>query len=121
MTYTYKNHGFTIELPKGYIPTEEQAEGGPYTSISLPGGHLQYITDVSFFEKYDLPQYTYMRDEKIGETTFKLYRIPDADAAIFYFKQGNVGYAFTGEDGIMDYRLKEELLPTFRFVGWAQN
>lgn len=119
-TYTYKNHGFTIELPKGFVPKEEQAEGGPWTTIYLPDNfHMKYISDYSFYEKYELPNYSYQRDEKIGETTFKFYRIPNDDAGFYLFRQGNVGYEFSLND-IMGYQLKE-LLKTFHFVGWAQN
>ncbi len=35
-TYSYKKHGFTIDLPKGFTPQEVQGETGPTTSISLP-------------------------------------------------------------------------------------
>src|SRR5574343_352173 len=27
-TYIYKNHGFQVELPKGFIPNETESEGG---------------------------------------------------------------------------------------------
>lgn len=76
-TYTYKNHGFTIELPKGYIPHEEQAEGGPAIMISLPNSSgINYLTDTSWWNKvnYFTSDKEYLRTEKIGETTFNVYK-----------------------------------------------
>ncbi len=120
-TYTYKNHGFTIELPKGFTPQENPSDAGPYKTISitLPSGHLLYVQDVANFEKYGSPEQTYTGEEKIGETVFKLYRTEEG-RTVFWFQQGNVGYLFSSEEvGVVDYVL-EELLKTFRFVGWAQ-
>jgi hypothetical protein len=110
-TYTYKNHGFTIELPKGYIPHEEQSEGGPATIITLPNSNrLNYVSDASFWEEFNIPQYQFIKNEKIGETLFKVYT--SSGITIYYFKQGNVAYEYVGD---------KNLLSTFRFVGWAQN
>lgn len=107
-TYTYKNHGVTFELPSGYVPHEEKAEGGPAILIYLPNdNHLSYITDASFWEKWNIPQYKYMKDEKIGETTFKVYT--SGGITIYYFKQGNVAYEYSGD---------KSFLNTFKFVGW---
>ena len=108
-TYTYKNHGFTMELPKGYIPHEEQSEGGPTIIITLPDANLNYWLDASWWVKYSLPEFTYVRDEKIGTTTFKVYTY--SGQIYYWFKQGNVGYEFTGDI---------ELLKSFKFVGWSQ-
>ncbi len=107
-TYTYKNHGFTIELPKGYNPIDQQSEGAPSYYIILPNNsRLGYWTDASWWEKYSLPEYTFLRNEKIGETLFKVYSY--GGTTYYWFKQGNVGYEFTGD---------LELLKTFKFVGW---
>jgi len=109
-TSVYKNHGFTIELPNGYIPKEEKAEGGPAYMITLPSNSgINYITDTSFWDKYTIPEYKYIKDEKIGETIFKLYN--NGNTIIYYFKQGEVGYEFYGD---------KEILKTFRFIGWTQ-
>lgn len=120
-TYTYKNHGFTIELPKGFVPKESDSEGGPYTTITLPEGNgvLGYLKDLSWWEKYDAPIYTYLGTEKIGTTTFLLYKYndteyPNSDQRYFIYKQGNVGYMFNVNDK------NRELLKTFKFVGWSQ-
>ena len=114
-TYTYKNHGFTIELPAGYIPHEEESEGGPYISISLPSGGLSYVKDVSWWVKYDLPSYTYVKSIKIGDTTFNVYAY--SGVTFYWFRQGNVGYQFSGPKTAKI----EEMLKTFKFVGWAQS
>jgi hypothetical protein len=114
-TYTYSNHGFNLELPKGYVPKEDKAGAAPALIISLPVGSLSYITDASFWEKYNIPSYTYIKDQKIGETTFKVYTY--SGATFYWFKKGNVGYEFGGTDTIG----LENLIKTFKFVGWAQN
>ena len=107
--YTYKNHGFTIELPKGYIPHEEQAENGPVVVITLPNSSgINYIMNATFWNDY-INRQKYIKDEKIGGTTFKVYL--SGDVTIYYFRQGNVGYEFYGD---------KNLLETFRFVGWPQ-
>ena len=108
-TYTYTNHGFSIELPKWYIPKEEQAEGGPATMITLPQGNMSYITDVSHWEKYVIPEYTFVRDEKIGETIFKTYRY--GGVTMYWYKKGNIGYEYSGDI---------QQLQTFKYVGWPQ-
>jgi len=117
MTYTYKNHGITMELPKGFIPTEEQSEGGPSISITLPNyNHLSYWTDASWWEKYSLPEYIYKGEETIGATTFKVY-YTIGKQLIYWFQKGNVGYEFSGQPQKGD---PTELLKTFKFVGWAE-
>lgn len=120
-TYTYKNHGFTIELPKGFIPHEEQSEGGPAVMISLPIGGLAYVTNASFWEQYNITGYTYIKDQKIGDTIFKIYSAPEGK--LYWFKRGNVGYEFSlFKFGLTtDTVTFENLLKTFKFVGWPQN
>jgi hypothetical protein len=115
-TYTYTNHGFSIELPKGYVPTENASEGGPAIMINLPNGSLAYYTDASWWEKFSLPTYTYLKEQKIGSTTFKVYGIEaesgEGYAPIYWFKQGNIGYELN------DNNTNEDLLKTFKFVGF---
>lgn len=112
-TYIYKNHGFMMELPKGYVPQEVKGETGPTISIALPGdsGWLIYITDATWWEKYNLTgQATFIRNEKIGSTTFKVYKYPNANEEFYFFRQGNVAYVFNGDI--------EQYMKTFKFVGW---
>ena len=114
-TYTYKNHGFTMELPSGYIPFEEKSEGGPSVSITLPNyNHLTYWTDASWWAKYNLPEYSFYREETVGVTKFKVY-LTLSKQVIYWFQQGNVGYEFSGQPQRGD---PTELLKTFRFIGW---
>src|SRR5947207_3085239 len=110
-TYTYKNHGFTIELPKGFVPEEHQAEGGPQIVITLPGGALDYYGDASWWEAYVVSSYNFVGDKKIGTTTFKVYTY--SGHTIYWFKQGNVGYEFGSN--------AQDLLKTFKFVGWPSE
>ena len=108
-TQTYQNHGFTIELPVGSTPSELESESGPGYSINLTNSsHLTYVTDASWWEQYVLPSYTYVRDQKIGTTTFKVYTY--SGATFYWFRQGNVAYEFSGN--------VLTLLETFKFVGW---
>ncbi|MEK7228040.1 MAG: hypothetical protein AAB681_01645 [Patescibacteria group bacterium] len=109
-TYTYTNHGFSIELPKGYVPHEEQSEGGPSSNITLPKGNLVYITNLSFWKKYNMGDYIDLGSQKIGITTFKLYK--DGGVTIYWFEQGNIAYLYTGDPAQLE---------TFKFVGWAQE
>ena len=112
-TYTYKNHGFTIELPKGFIPEDRLAENGPAYIVSLPTGGLTYVTDATWWEKYNItPSYTYLKSQKIGETTFTIYEYNGF--RFYWFRQGNVGYEFSSNDTIK----LEALLKTFKFIGW---
>jgi hypothetical protein len=104
----YHNHGFTMELPVGYTPNEMESEGGPAISITLPNtSHLSYVTDAAWWEQYNLPSYQYVKNEKIGVTTFKVYTY--SGKTYYWFRQGNVGYEFFGD---------KNLLKTFTFVGW---
>lgn len=111
-TYTYNNHGFTIEFPKGFTPTETRSENGPSYSISLPIGDLVYVTDSSFWEKYNISSYTYKEDKKIGEVIFKVYEY--SGATFYWYRKGDVGYQF----GAVNKTGLENLLKTFKFVGW---
>lgn len=119
-TYTYSGHGVTFALQKGFVPTEEQAEGGPYTSIRLPDGYgtLTYIQNLAWWEQYDAKTvYKIVGTEKIGETVFTVYafieQIPSTKDQRFYlFKKGNVAYLFSANDKT------KKMLETFTFVGW---
>jgi len=108
-TYTYRNHGFTMELPVGSVPQETQSETGPAISISLipSRAFISYKTNASYYEQFALPYFKYINDQKIGEHTFKVYSYDEH--IIYWFRQGNVGYEFTGDIN---------LLKTFKFVGW---
>lgn len=116
-TYTYKNHGFTIELPKGFVPKERERENGPGIVISLPIGGLVYANDASNWEQYQIPSYTYIKDEKIGDSTFKVYTY--SGTRIYWFKKGNIGYEFSINE--KDKTELENLIKTFKFVGWPQQ
>lgn len=113
-TYTYKNHGFTIELPIGYVPHEGQSEEG--LSITLPDSQLLYVTNATWWATHVFSSdnsYTYITDQKIGSTIFEVYNYTDGigNTKFYWFKQGNVGYRFNGDTNI---------LKTFKFVGWSQ-
>jgi hypothetical protein len=117
-TYTYTNHGFSIELPKGFVPKEELQHSGPALMISLPiQAHLAYITDSHIdFWQVNLKQYTYVEDKKIGETVFSVYTY--SGSTIYWYQQGKVAYEFgIGTDKKNEL---ESLLKTFKFVGWSQ-
>ena len=111
-TYTYKNHGFTIELPKGYVPQEIKGETGPTISIELPPkGWLVYVSDATWWEKYNLEgQADFIRNQKIGNTIFKVYKFTGHSDEFYWFRQGNVGYVFNGD--------VNKYMETFKFVGW---
>jgi hypothetical protein len=106
-TYTYTNHGFSIELPKGFVPVETQGEGGPGLYISLPGDSIVYYGNNKFWKDYVLPNYKYIKDEKIGETTFKVY--DDNEFLVYWYEKGNVGYELHGN---------KKSFETFKFIGW---
>lgn len=118
-TKTYANHGITLEFPANFTPHEEDAEGGPYTIVTLPnqGGQLRYIRDYSFWQTYEGSSYVSNGTEKIGTTTFSKYTFsnqatPPSNEEFYFFKQGNVGYLFPAN------ATTKELLKTFKFVGW---
>ena len=108
-TYTYTNHGFSIELPKGFKPSEEITEMGPTAIYLNDGAVIYYITNPSFWEKYNIPSYTYIKDEKIGSDTFKVYNY-NKDT-FYWFRKGNVSYELHG---------KPDVYNSFKFVGWPQ-
>lgn len=112
-TYTYKDHGFTMELPVGYVPQKVTGETGPTISIELPKGWLVYVTNATWWEQNNLVgQATLLRTEKIGNTTFSVYKYDGQAEEFYWFRQGNVAYVFTS--GAQEY------MKTFKFVGWAQ-
>jgi len=89
---------------------KENPYTGTRTNISLPtNSSIAYITDVSTYEN-EVNLHQYEGDEKIGGTIFKVYATEWTET-IYWFKQGKVGYAFTGD---------KKLLETFKFVGWPQ-
>lgn len=125
-TYTYTNHGFSIELPKGYVPKENIFSDRPMIEIYLPNGNMTYYTDASFWgDSYSSSKdLTYVKDVKIGVTTFQLFKHVDSFGIVapeysFWLKKGNIGYHFyTFNNQTGDYGAKE--LETFKFVGWSQ-
>lgn len=123
LNYIYKNHGVTFELPKSFVmPAESRLENSSGVDmdvyvITLPNGYLSYTTSAPWWEKNNISQYKYVKDEKIGETTFKVYTNKNDNGLIVYyywFKRGNVGYEFR-----FNSELDKNILNTFRFVGWA--
>jgi hypothetical protein len=111
-TYTYKNHGFTLELPIGYVPEEVQGETGPTISIKVPNGWLIYITNADWWVRYNLDgQANYIRDEIIGNATFRVYKYINQDTEFYFYRQGNVAYMFSYEE------MRDDM-DTFKFVGW---
>jgi hypothetical protein len=113
-TYTYTNHGFSIELPKGFVPKEEPNTRGTRTAIYMPDGVINYITDVDFYENNNLSSWAYIGDKKIGNYNFKVYT--QMDSILYWFKQGKVGYNFGGNKETF----KTDNFETFKFVGWPQ-
>lgn len=109
-TYLYTNHGFSIELPRGFVPVETQGEAGPGLHISLPGDSIVYYGDIKFWKNYILPSYKYVKDEKIGETIFKVYGYDD-HSVLYWYERGNVGYELYGS---------KKSFETFKFVGWPE-
>ncbi len=109
--YTYTNHGFSIELPKGFVPAEIKSENNISTDISLSQGVVQYVTNATWWEKNIFKNANYEKDEKIGSTTFKMYSY--AGDVFYWFKQGNVGYEFSAD-------VTRKQLETFKFIGWPQ-
>jgi hypothetical protein len=114
--YTYTNHGFSIELPKDFIPKEEQSEGGPSTIISLPSNtSIVYVTNTDFWEKNN---FTSIEEgsicEKgtisIGNKIFKICKDSYSSNPEFYWlKVGNIGYEVHGN--VNNFK-------TFKFIGW---
>lgn len=109
-TYTYTNHGFSIELPKNIVPREVTNARGNATEIFIGDSLMTYVTDINVWEN-NLAKFEYKGEEKIGGTIFKVYYNKYTEGTIYWFKQGKVGYSFSGD---------KELLITFKFVGWPQ-
>lgn len=111
---TYASHGFTLELPKGFTPYEEQAEGGPVVMISLPyeNSFIGYVTNADFWEKYTLLDYKYEKDVVIGNSAFKMYREAAGTNKIYWLRKGKIGYLLSGD---LSY------FTTFKFIGWPQQ
>jgi hypothetical protein len=115
-TYLYRKHGFEIELPKGFIPQEIEGETGPTISIELPNsdGWLISVSDAVWWEKYNvIDQADFIRDQKVGNTLFKVYKYKDKSQEFYWFKQGNVAYIFNGK-----FETISKYMETFKFVGW---
>lgn len=113
-TYTYTNHGFSIELPKGFVPREEPNTRGTRTAIYMPDGVINYITDADFYENNNLASWAYIGEKKIGNSNFKIYT--SMDSILYWFKQGKIGYEFGGNKE----SFKTDNFETFKFVGWPQ-
>lgn len=122
-TYLYKNHGFQIELPKGFVPNEMESEGGPYLFIQLPdGGSIIQVGNVGFVK--DLGGYCKAiqggGDSIISKTPVIFGSSPfylhTCEMEEFYvFEQGNVAYVF--RMGNYDAHATD-IIKTFKFVGW---
>lgn len=116
-TYTYTNHGFSIELPEGFVPKQEQQHSGPGLVISLPVGTLVYVTDSNIdFWQTNIKEYVYVQDKKIGETTFKIYTY--LGSTYYWYQKGKVAYEFSISTDKKNEL--ETILGTFKFVGWPQ-
>lgn len=65
-----------MELPKGYVPKEQQSEGGPMITITLPNGWITYVTNASWWEQNILSdqEFVYVKNVVYGGTTFKMYK-----------------------------------------------
>jgi len=143
LTYTYRNHGFTLELPNRIVPYDTQAEGGPVTIIAYEnkdGGTVRasilgwVISNKSFYEeiggycsglfsRVDSQTSQTNKTKKIGSTTFKVLSCSDSEGYedIYYlFEQGSLAYIFPpgygGYEGVPDGDYA--FLKTFKFVGW---
>lgn len=117
-TYTYTNHGFSIELPKGFVPNEEQSEGGPSTTISMPlNNMIVYVTNADFWERHNFSSIEEGNIcEKgnivIGNKTFKTCKDNYSNNPEFYWlRVGNIGYEIHGNKN--DFK-------TFKFIGWGE-
>lgn len=110
-SYVYSGYGFDIFLPKDFTPKITKAEDGHSTIISLPTGSLSYIPDASYWEKYNIPNFTFVQDKMIGETVFKLYSYGKVN--FYWLKKENAGYAIAGTDSSE----MENILKTFKYTG----
>ncbi|MBP9711683.1 MAG: hypothetical protein KBD55_01475 [Candidatus Pacebacteria bacterium] len=105
----YSKQGFSIELPRGFTPTEYQAEGGPAIQISLPVGGLAYVTNPSFWEKNNISSYTFVKEQKFGNNIFKVYLF--GSDPVYWLTVGGVGYEFSAQQ--IDKAKLENLLQAF--------
>lgn len=111
-TYVYSRNGFSIQLPKGFVPQEEQSQTGPALSVSLPVGGLTYISNAPFWEQSNVPSYTYIKDQKFGDSIFKVYSYEGA--SVYWLNKGNAGYEFSVSEA--DKVKLENLLKTFKIT-----
>lgn len=96
-TYTYNKFGISLELPKDFIPHEEQAEGGPTTIVSFPNNVvLSYYGQSSWYDDVVIKSYQLLKTEVINNYTYKVYGY---DNHHFYsIKNNNQTYEFSGSD-----------------------
>lgn len=125
-TYLYKNHGFEIELPKGFIPNETESEGGPYISMNLPDfGQLVYVTNVSFVKNLGgycaafAGQGTYVGKEKFGTNSFDHWSCTNGNITVetYVFEQGNIAYVFMPDNGPITESFRN-VMETFKYIGF---
>ena len=110
-TYTYTNHGFSIESPKNITPKEVPNPRGNRTEIFIGDDLLTYVTDADIWESDANSRFEYKGEERVGSTLFKVYFNKLTEGTMYWFKQGKVGYVFSGD---------RELIKTFKFLGWPQ-
>jgi hypothetical protein len=139
-TYTYRNHGFTLELPNRIVPYDSQSEGGPVTIIAYEnkdGGTIRtsilgwVISNKAFYEEiggycsglFGRADSQTNTTKKIGSTTFKVLSCSDSEGyedTYYLFEQGKLAYifppAYGGYEGVPDNEYA--FLKTFKFVGW---
>lgn len=125
-TYIYKNHGFQVELPKGFIPNETESEGGPYISMNLPDfGQLVYVTNVSFVKNLGgycaafAGQGTYVGKEKFGTNSFDHWSCTNGNITVetYVFEQGNIAYVFMPDNGPITESFRN-VMETFKYIGF---
>lgn len=130
-TYTYTKYGFSIELPKGFVPQEIESETLPIVNIELPDkkGWLIYVKNFDLWENSNnfTKKMSYIKDEKIGLTTFKIYELVEGFdlSRLYLFRQGNIAYVYFEpsdiEAGEESYENNStNYLETFKFIGWPQ-
>lgn len=110
-TKIYSGHGFSIEIPIGYTPVEQESEGGPSVSINLGENNSMYYTSrYSWWEKYEIPAWKYIKEEKIGENIFKVYDSNNG-YIIYLLKNGDEGYRYSGDKNqLATFKLTEKII-----------